>query len=202
VAADVLLASVAGLVITGGPDVDPATYGADAHSETDTPRPERDAFETALCLGALQRGIPLLAICRGLQVLNVSLGGTLYQHLPEVLGHDEHRAEIGQMSPNMVTLNPESAIGALLGSQTEGLCHHHQAIDRLGKGLVAVGFAADGTVEAVEVESREFALGVQWHPEDNPADDRLFVALVGAASRYRDAGAGGPSRLEAVTPTV
>lgn len=178
---------VDGLVIIGGPDVDPATYGAEAHNETDRPRQERDAFEMALCRGAVQRDLPLLAICRGLQVLNVSMGGTLHQHLPDMLGRDNHRAALGHMTANRITLDPASAVGAILGSETEGLCHHHQAVGRLGDRMVAVGFATDGTVEAVEIPGNRFVVGVQWHPEDNPADGRLFAALVGAAVRCRDA---------------
>jgi putative glutamine amidotransferase len=166
--------------------VGPATYGAEPHDQTDRPRPERDAWEIALCLGALQEDLPLLAICRGLQVLNVSLGGTLHQHLPDVLGHDAHRVALGQTQPNRVVLEKGSRTGALLGPEIEGRCHHHQAVDRLGDRVAAVGFAEDGTVEAVEVQGQGFALGVQWHPEDNPADDRLFVALVGAARLRRD----------------
>ncbi|HUC14620.1 MAG TPA: gamma-glutamyl-gamma-aminobutyrate hydrolase family protein, partial [Acidimicrobiales bacterium] len=150
----------------------------------------------ALCRGALERELPLLAICRGLQVLNVSMGGTLHQHLPDVVGGDAHRSAPGQMTANRVTLNTGSAVGSILGSilgaETEGSCHHHQAIDRLGRGVQAVGFAGDGTVEAIEVQGNDFAIGVQWHPEDDQDDDRLFVALVEAASRYRDARAARP----------
>lgn len=196
-----LLSLVDGLVLTGGPDVDPARYGAQAHSQTDAPRRERDAFEMALCHEALRRDLPLLAICRGLQVLNVSLGGTLHQHLPDVLGNDNHRVALGQMAPNRVSLSPGSVVGTILGHEAEGLCHHHQAVERLGEEMAAVGFAADGTVEAVEVRGRKFAVGVQWHPEDNPADDRLFTALVVAAARPRGARfttEGGPSPEEPI----
>ena len=109
----------------------------------------------------------------------------LHQHLPDVLGSDAHRATPGQMTTNRVTLNAGSAVASILGAETEGSCHHHQAIDQLGRRVKAVGFAGDGTVEAVEVRGNDFAIGVQWHPEDNQDDDRLFVALVEAASRYR-----------------
>jgi putative glutamine amidotransferase len=119
-----------------------------------------------------------------MQVLNVAQGGTLHQHLPEVVGHSRHRVWPGQLQSNPVTLQPGSTVASILGRESEGLCHHHQAIDRLGTGLEPVGFAADGTVEAVEAEGKGFALGVQWHPEDNPDDDRLFQALLDAASRY------------------
>jgi putative glutamine amidotransferase len=186
-----VLSALDGLVLTGGPDLDPSLYGATAHKETDWPRKERDAWELALCNGALEMNLPLLAICRGLQVLNVSLGGSLHQHLPEVVGHESHRSAPGSTTRSRVVLDPLSVVASVLGAETEGLCRHHQAVDRLGDGLRAVGFAADGTVEAVEVPGRAFAVGVQWHPEDNCSDDRLFVALVAAAGAYRDAyGAG------------
>jgi putative glutamine amidotransferase len=174
-----------GLIVTGGPDVDPSTYGAEPHDETDTPRTERDEWEMSLCRAALDEDLPLLAICRGLQVLNVTLGGSLHQHLPEVVGNVDHRPVRGEMASNMVTLESGSAVASILGTEAEALCHHHQAIDRLGHRMDAVGFAADGTIEAVEVAGQEFALGVQWHPEDNAEDDRLFKALVEAATVYR-----------------
>ena len=179
------LAVLDGVVVTGGPDVDPGRYGAKAHVETDRPREDRDAWELALCQRALEMDLPLLAVCRGLQVLNVSLGGSLHQHLPDVVGHQGHRATVGHMSPNSVAFEPGTAVASILGASTEGLCHHHQALDRLSSQLQAVGFAADGTVEAVEVIGHRFAIGVQWHPEDNPGDDRLFTAFVEAAAHYR-----------------
>jgi putative glutamine amidotransferase len=179
------LEALDGLIVTGGPDVDPRLYGALPHDQTDSPREERDAWEMALCRGALERGLPLLAICRGLQVLNVSLDGTLHQHLPDLLGSDGHRAAPGQMTANRVTLSAGSGVASILGAEAEGSCHHHQAIDQLGRRVQAVGFAGDGTVEAIEVKGSDFAIGVQWHPEDNQDDDRLFVALVEAASHYR-----------------
>jgi putative glutamine amidotransferase len=113
------------------------------------------------------------------------LDGTLHQHLPDVLDSDAHRATPGQMTLNRIALSAGSTVASLLGAGTEGSCHHHQAIDRLGRGVKAVGFAGDGTIEAVELEDSDFAIGVQWHPEDNQGDDRLFIALVEAASRYR-----------------
>ena len=185
VRAAAVLAALDGLIVTGGPDVDPRLYGALPHSETDSPREERDSWEIALCRGALERDLPLLAICRGLQVLNVSLDGTLHQHLPDVLGSDAHRAAPGQMTVNRMALKAGSAVASILGAEIEGSCHHHQAIDKLGRRVQAVGFAGDGTVEAVEVQGNDFAIGVQWHPEDDQDDDRLFVALIEAASRYR-----------------
>ena len=179
-----VLSVLSGLVVTGGPDVDPARYGAAPHEETDRPRPERDQWESDLCLAAVELDLPLLAICRGLQVLNVALGGTLHQHVPDVTGSDTHRVVRGQMTANPVRIETDSALARVLGSATEGQCHHHQSIDHLGHGLKAVAFAEDGTVEGAELPGQEFALGVQWHPEDNPDDDRLFKALVEAAVEH------------------
>lgn len=198
--ASAIVEKLDGLVLTGGPDLEPGLYGAEPHSLTDVPRRERDAWEIALCRAALQRSLPLLAICRGLQVLNVACGGTLHQHLPDVLGTDAHRSNPGEMTPNAVHLSPASTVASILGDSTEGLCHHHQAIDNLGKDLVAVGFAVDGTVEAVERPGPALTIGVQWHPEDNPNDDRLFIALVrAAAGSMKD---GRPELPAATTRTV
>ena len=136
-----MLEAVDGLVLTGGPDVDPRLYGSSPHHETDSPREDRDAWEMALCRGALEQDIPLLAICRGLQLLNVSLGGTLHQHLPDVLGHETHRAALGQTSPNRVVLEPGSAVASILGTEAEGLCHHHQ-----GSTSSAPGYRPSGSL--------------------------------------------------------
>lgn len=185
--AQTVLSVLDGLVLIGGADLGPANYGADPHPHTDPPEEERDAWELALCRGALADDLALLAVCRGMQVLNVALGGTLHQHLPDVLGHDAHRGMPGEMSANALTLTPGTALAAALGSQTVGQCCHHQSLDRLGSGLGAVGFAADGTIEAVEVAGRSFAVGVQWHPEDTEGHSPVFVALVRAAELRRAA---------------
>jgi putative glutamine amidotransferase len=174
-----------GLVITGGPDLDPDRYAAARHPKTGPPRPDRDAWELALAERALAVGLPLLAICRGLQVLNVALGGTLHQHLPDVVGHEGHRPAVGQMGTTAVSLQPGSTFSEILGPTTSVLCHHHQAIDRIGAGLRPVGYASDGTIEAVECTGHPFGLGIQWHPEDNPGDDRLFAALAVAGTHHR-----------------
>lgn len=182
-----VLSVLSGLIATGGPDVDPALYGAERHDETDRPRPERDAWESGLCRAALDMDLPLLAICRGLQVLNVALGGTLHQHVPEVIGTDAHRLVRGRMTPNDVNVSSGTALSSVLGPTTTVMCHHHQAVDQLGMRMQATAFAADGTIEGVEVEGHRFALGVQWHPETDESGDRLFQALVEAARAYRDA---------------
>lgn len=168
-----------GLVLTGGPDICPCRYGADPHPHTGKPRDERDATELAVLRRALQLGVPVLGICRGAQLLNVALGGTLTQHLPDLLGHSGHNPAPGVYGPVAVTLDPGGLVGATLGAAVVGLCHHHQGIERLADGLRVTGLAADGTIEAVELPGRRFVVGVQWHPEQD--DPRLFAALVTAA---------------------
>lgn len=185
VPAEAVLEPLSALVVTGGPDVDPSLYGADPHPMTSSPSEARDEWEISLIRTALEEDIPLLCVCRGLQVLNVALGGTLHQHLPDVLGSDDHRPMPGQTARNAISIEGDTAVAAILGTRTEALCHHHQGIDRLGRRLRAVGFADDGTIEAVEVSGQEFAVGVQWHPEFDSGDDRLFVALVQAGRRFR-----------------
>jgi putative glutamine amidotransferase len=170
-----------GLVIAGGADIDPACYGADRADATGPPRPDRDASERTLIGLAVATGVPLLAVCRGMQLLNVTLGGTLHQHLPDETGNTDHLRVPGTFSRVPVKIAPDSRVAAILGAQAEGHCHHHQAVDRLGTGLVPVGWAGDGTVEALELPDARFVLGVQWHPEEDGADRRLFQALVNAA---------------------
>ena len=168
------------LVLTGGADVDPARYGAGRDPATQPPRPDRDEWEAALVLAALDRDLPLLAICRGAQVLNVALGGTLDQHLPAVVGHTGHLPEPAVLGAVTVRLAPGTPVAAIVGAEVKVPCYHHQAIRRLGRGVEAVGWADDGTVEAAVVTGRRFAVAVQWHPEDGD-DPRLFRALVAAA---------------------
>ncbi|HEY3003543.1 MAG TPA: gamma-glutamyl-gamma-aminobutyrate hydrolase family protein [Kribbellaceae bacterium] len=172
-----------GLVVCGGCDVDPASYGAEAHPATADTRPGRDDAETVLVRAALERDLPLLAICRGLQVLNVALGGTLTQHVPDTVGHDGHRPSPAVFGRTAVKLAPDSAAGRLLGDSATVSCYHHQALDRVAAGLTVTGTAEDGTVEAAEVDGRRFALGVQWHPEEDPSDLRLFEALMRSAQQ-------------------
>ncbi|MGI5130261.1 gamma-glutamyl-gamma-aminobutyrate hydrolase family protein [Pseudonocardia sp. CA-107938] len=167
------------VVISGGPDVAPDRYGALPHPRTGAPRPERDAAEQAIIERALDRGIPLLAVCRGHQLLDVTLGGTLHQHLPDVVGHEKHNVAPGVFSTVEIALEPGSRVAAALGPSVTAQCHHHQSIDRLAAGLTVTGRAADGTIEAVELDGHPFVVGVQWHPEQD--DPRLFGALVAAA---------------------
>ncbi len=170
-----------GLVLTGGADVDPGRYGALAHAETDRPATDRDGWELALLRAALDAGQPVLAVCRGAQLLNVALGGTLHQHLPDVLGAPSHRPVLGTFGRVAVRIDAGSRLAGIVGETADVSCHHHQAIDRLGSGLVVTARAADGTVEAVELPGDRFVLGVQWHPEE-AGDTRLFTALVTATA--------------------
>ncbi|AKN17607.1 gamma-glutamyl-gamma-aminobutyrate hydrolase family protein [Mycobacterium haemophilum] len=173
-----------GLVITGGYDVDPAAYGQRPHPSTDEPRAARDSWEFALLGAALQRGLPVLGICRGAQLLNIALGGTLHQHLPDVIGHSGHGAGNAVFNRLLVRTVPGTRLAAVLGESAEARCYHHQSIDKLGDGLVVSGWDADGVIEAVELPGDAFVLGVQWHPEKALDDLRLFTAIVDAAGRY------------------
>jgi gamma-glutamyl-gamma-aminobutyrate hydrolase PuuD len=174
-----------GLLLSGGADLDPESYGAAAHPQTTGVRPDRDRSELALLEGALERDMPVLAVCRGLQVMNVARGGDLVQHLPEVVGHEEHRAVPGVFSEHPVRIEDGSRLGTLLGDRAPVQSHHHQGLGRLGEGLREVAWADDGTVEAVEDPSHRFTVGVLWHPEAGE-DARLFEALVAEARAYRE----------------
>jgi putative glutamine amidotransferase len=172
------------IVFSGGADLDPASYGAGAHPETDAPQARRDAGELALLTAALERDLPTLAICRGFQLLNIARGGDLVQHIPETLGHENHREVPGTFSEHTVEVTQGSKLESIVGTSPEVPSHHHQAIGRLGSGLVETARAEDGTIEAAEDPSRRFALGVQWHPEAGQ-DDALFGKLVEEARAYR-----------------
>ena len=169
------------VLLSGGGDVAPDRYGAAPHPRTGRPHPQRDAAELAVLDAALTAGLPVLGVCRGAQLLNVALGGTLHQHLPDVVGHDGHNPTPGAFTDVDVRLDPAGRVGAAVGPRLRVRCHHHQAVDRLAPGLVATGWAGDGTVEAVEDVTRPFVVGVQWHPEEDIADLRLVAALVAAA---------------------
>jgi putative glutamine amidotransferase len=174
------------VIFSGGSDLDPATYGQEPHPETNGVLEARDRAELAMLEAALARDLPVLAVCRGSQVLNVALGGDLVQHLPDVVGHDDHKHTPGAYADHDVTLEAETRLGRLLGGHAPVKSHHHQGFGRLGSGLQEAAYAEDGTVEAVEDPSRRFALGVLWHPEAGE-DLRLFEALVEEARRYREA---------------
>jgi putative glutamine amidotransferase len=177
------LPALDGLVLAGGADIDPRRYGAVRDPATGPPRQDRDETELELARACLERDIPLLAICRGMQVLNVALGGSLLQHLPDVAGTAAHRAGDGCFHERTIDVAPGSRLAALVGDRLDVHCYHHQAVDRLADGLRAVAWSEDGVVEAVEpVQPAGFLLAVQAHPEES-ADRRLFAALTEAAAR-------------------
>jgi putative glutamine amidotransferase len=185
---DEVLDVVDGLVLAGGADVDPSFYAAAPHETTLGTVPERDRFEIALARAAIERDLPLLGVCRGMQVMNVAMGGTLIQHLPDHLGTSEHRRNPGSFegADNPMRLAAGSLAASAAGEeQHTAYCHHHQAIDRVGDGYVVTGWSdADELPEAIEIPDRRFALGVQWHPEADELS-RVVGALVEAAVAAR-----------------
>jgi putative glutamine amidotransferase len=185
-AVDETLDALDGIVFSGGSDLDPETYGHERHQATDGIVEERDRAELALLQAALARDMPVLAICRGSQLLNVGLGGDLVQHLPEVIGDEKHKQLPGEFSEHGVIVEPETKLGELLGEHAPVKSHHHQGFGKLGDGLRESARAEDGTIEALEDPSRRFTLGVLWHPEAGE-DLRLFEALVREALDYRGA---------------
>lgn len=174
-----VLDAVDGLVFSGGNDLAPESYGAEPHDATNGTDLGRDRGELALLTAALERDLPVLAICRGVDVLNVTRGGDLLQHLPDVVGHNEHRAVVGEFSEHAVRVDPSSRLGGVSGPVKS---HHHQGLGRIGEGLREVAWAEDGTVEALEDPDKPFVVGVLWHPEAGQ-DQRLFQLLVEAARR-------------------
>lgn len=185
-AVDETLDAIDGLIFSGGADIDPEAYGAERHEQTMATHPLRDEAEAALLEAALARDLPVLAICRGMQMLNVVNGGDLHQHLPELVGHEGHREALGVFSEHDVEITDGSRTAAIIGRSAHVHSHHHQGIGRVGPGLDAVGFAEDGSVEVVEDPRQRFAVGVLWHPEEGQ-DKRLFEALVAEARAYRAA---------------
>ncbi|QYH35653.1 gamma-glutamyl-gamma-aminobutyrate hydrolase family protein [Salinibacterium sp. M195] len=177
-----------GLILTGGKDVDSARYGQEAHPTADVPRKDRDAFEDALLQAAIEANVPFLGICRGAQMLNVTLGGTIIQHLPDVIGSTRYSAGGGTFLVNEVEVERDTTLSALLGGDDSIAVksYHHQAIDRLADGLIVSGRGDDGVIQAVELPSVDFGVAVQWHPEEDAKQDlRLFEGVVEAAARYR-----------------
>jgi putative glutamine amidotransferase len=168
-----------GLVFSGGNDMAPQTYGAPEDPATNGTNPARDRGEVALLTAALERDLPVLAICRGVEVLNVVRGGDLVQHLPDVVGHEEHREVVGEFSEHMVRVDPSARIEEVRGAVKS---HHHQGLGRIGAGLREIAWAEDGVVEAVEDTEKPFVVGVLWHPEAGE-DQRLFEQLVEAARK-------------------
>jgi putative glutamine amidotransferase len=183
------VAGLDGLIVSGGPDIDPARYGAARHPRTQPAVTLRDSWDLAVTASALTLGVPLLAICRGMQVLNVCRGGTLHQHVPDLIGHDRHEGPPNGFGVHNVRVSPDSMLARILpdGGHFGVPTHHHQAVDLLGEGLKAVAWEEDGLIEAVEAGPSEldgfsgFVLGVQWHPEQGQ-DPRVFAALISAAA--------------------
>jgi putative glutamine amidotransferase len=184
--ADRVLDGLDGLIITGGGDIEATRYGAEPHEKADTPNRERDAFEEALLTRAIERELPFLGICRGLQLLNVVRGGTLHQHLPDLVGDDRYNAGDGVFAPNDASVDDGTKLAELVGAGTiSGKSYHHQAVDELGTGLRATAHTEDGTVYGVELPDVPFGVAVQWHPEEDAVEDaRLFAGLVEAARAY------------------
>jgi len=183
-----VVASLDGLIVAGGADVDPARYGQAPHPRTGAPRSDRDAWEDALLAEAIAIGLPFLGICRGAQVLNVALGGTLHQHLPDVVGSERYQPSPAVFGEGDVAVEPGSRLASVLGPDTDTLpvhFYHHQALDEVADGLTVTARSEDGVIEAVELDSVPFGLAVQWHPEENAADRRLFAGLVEAARTHR-----------------
>ncbi|MBX5469494.1 MAG: gamma-glutamyl-gamma-aminobutyrate hydrolase family protein [Thermoleophilaceae bacterium] len=203
-APEALLDRIDGLLLIGGADIDPAMYGAERDPATEATYPDRDRFELALLGGALERGLPVLAICRGMQLLNVALGGTLLQDLTGPDGSNLHRRALGSFegTEHEVRLEPGSLAARASGEEVHvARCHHHQAIDVVGEGLVVSGRAADGLPEAIETSGGSWVLGVQWHPE---ADERsrVFAAFADAARAQAGLRTKGPDLTPRAEPAI
>jgi putative glutamine amidotransferase len=198
--ASATVSSLDGVVLAGGADVNPARYGAEAHPKTVLSDPDRDAWELAVASAALREGVPLLGICRGMQVLNVCLGGTLHQHVPDLVEHEGHDGPASGFARHRVRVTAGRRVASILssGDYFEVPTHHHQAVDVTGAGLIPVAWAEDGIVEAVEGAPGEldgFVVGVQWHPEQGD-DPRLFDALMAAANERKASPAVSPGSGE------
>jgi putative glutamine amidotransferase len=188
------LALIDGLLLAGGADIDPDAYGQQAHHATNGTVPERDSFEIALVRGAIEQDLPVLGICRGMQLINVARGGTLVQHLPEHVGHQEHRRSVGSFddADHEVELSEGTLAMRVVGEvRHDAKSHHHQAVDRLGEGLrVSATSVLDGLPEAIELPEKRFVLGVQWHPEADGESPVLGALVTAAAAHARERRAG------------
>jgi putative glutamine amidotransferase len=185
---DVDLDRTDALLMVGGGDIDPAAYGGAPHDKVYGVDTQRDVDEISLLRGALDRGLPVLAVCRGIQIANVAFGGTLHAHVPDLPGAGSHGVPGGEPGLHDVKLEPDSAVALACGGDiARASCHHHQSVDEVGTGLVVTGRASDGVVEALELadQARSWLVAVQWHPEDTAADDPaqqgLFDTLVAQA---------------------
>jgi putative glutamine amidotransferase len=182
---DEVIDALDGLLFIGGSDIDPSMYGATPHPETTRIRPQRDRAEAPLLARALERDVPVLAICRGMELLNVVRGGTMEQHVPDRSTSVSHKVADDAYVKHEVSIKPDSRLGELLGESTWVHSHHHQAPEVIGEGLVEVAWALDDTVEGIEDPSKTFVVGVLWHPEEGD-DPAMFNALVDAAGREGD----------------
>ena len=183
-----LVSRLDGLLLPGGKDVDPARYGQEPHETTDEPRRDRDSLEDYLLTAAIEANLPLLGICRGAQILNVHQGGTLIQHLPDVLGHTNYQLGGGTFTTMDVTVEAETHLAQIVSTGTlpGAQMYHHQAIDTLGNDLRVSARTTEGIIQAIELTTVDFCLAVQWHPEEtSETDPRLFDALIEAAHTYR-----------------
>lgn len=182
-----LIAGLDGVILSGGADINPARYGEAAHERTGAPRDDRDEFEAAILQAAIEAELPFLGICRGAQMLNVVLGGTLLQHLPDVVGDDRYQIGKGTFNPIEIEVDPGSRIAEVYGDELRATAplYHHQGLGDIGAGLTVTSRTADGVVESLELDSVPFGLAVQWHPEEHSGDRRLFAGLVAAARAYR-----------------
>lgn len=185
-AADVV-SRLDGLAISGGYDVDPARYGASAHPLSDEPRPFRDEWEIALLNAACEIDMPILGVCRGAQVLNVARGGTLIQHLPDVVGSTRHQGSHGVFASVGVTVDQGTLLSRFHDAAADVPVYHHQAIDSLGAGLTVCARSDDGVIEAIEDPSLSFCIATQWHPEQDPGSERLYEAFILAAATFASA---------------
>ena len=175
-----LIARIDALVVASGRDVDPSLYDQAPHEQTDAPDHRRDRFEILMIRAAIEADLPLLAISRGMHILNVARGGTLIQHLPDRVGSESHKPDPVKRTIHDVQISAASKLGRVLGATAQVPAAHHQAVEEIGSGLLAVAWTPDQMVEAVELQGHKFGIGVQWHPEESD-DARIFEALVAAA---------------------
>lgn len=185
--AENILASLDGLLVCGGRDVNPELYGQEPGEATDEPDLLRDALEDQLLSAAIEANVPFLGICRGLQILNVNRGGSLIQHLPDVVGSNKYQLGNGIFSMAPIQIEPGTQLAQVLnGKQSvDGALYHHQAVDQVGQGLKVTAKTAENVIEAVELEGVDFGLAVQWHPEQTLEDLSIFTALIDAATKHR-----------------
>lgn len=180
-----IVAGLDGLVITGGRDVESNRYGQDPHAMAEEPDVLRDLLEDKLITAAIEVKLPFLGICRGAQMLNVNRGGSLIQHLPDVVGDNRYQPGGGNFAKMEMDIKQGSKLAELLGSKAEGALYHHQAIDQVGRGLMVTAHSPDGIIQGIELANHPFGLAVQWHPEQTLEDLRIFERLVQAAGLYK-----------------